>query len=91
MDLSHERKRSIRDRLAPVLAGFDPDLHFITVFLDSERTNLAIVAQKDDHPVVLRLDYLRYVSMPDDELRDTLVEQLRQRPLLAASSDGPSD
>ena len=88
MDLSHERKRSIRDRLAPMLAGFDPDLHFITVFLDSSRTNLAIVAQKDDHPVVLRLDFLRYVSMPDNELRDILVEQLRRRPLLAGASSG---
>ena len=87
MDLSHERKQSIRQRLEPVLSGFDPGLRFITVFLDSSRTNLAIVAQKDDYPVVLRLDFLRYVSMPDEELRDTLVEQLRRRPQFTGASD----
>ncbi len=86
MDLTHERKRSIRDRLEPVLSGFDPDLRYITVFLDSSRANMAIVAQKNDYPFVLRLDYLRYVSMPDDELRESLLEQLRQRPLFATAS-----
>ena len=86
MDLTRERKHSIRDRLEPVLSGFDPDLRYITVFLDSSRANMAIVAQKNDYPVVLRLDYLKYVSMPDDELREALHGQLRQRPLFATAS-----
>ena len=88
MDLSNERKRSIRERLAPLLTEFDPELEFITVFLDSGRNNMAVVAQKGDFPVVLRLDYLRYVSMPGDELRATLTEQLRRRfPLTPAARE----
>ena len=86
MDLSAERKRSIRKRLEPLLAEFDPEMKFITVFLDSGRKNLALVAQKDDHPLMLRLDYLRYVSMPDDEIRQTLGEQLRRRNLKLSPS-----
>lgn len=79
MDFSPERKKSIRKRLEPILAGFDPELKFITVFLDSGRKNLAVVAEKGDHPLVLRLDFLRYVSMPDDEIRHSLAEQLARR------------
>ncbi len=81
MDFGPERKKSIRKRLEPILAGFDPELKFITVFLDSGRKNLAVVAEKDDHPLVLRLDFLRYVSMPDNEIRHSLAEQLARRNL----------
>lgn len=90
MDLSPERKKSIRKRLEPILAGFDPELKFITVFLDSGRKNLAVVAEKDDHPLVLRLDFLRYVSMPDDEIRSSLAEQLARRRNLKLTPAPPS-
>ncbi len=79
MELTPERKRSIRRRLEPLLAALDPELKFIQVILDSRRENLGVVAQKEDQPVMLRLDFVRYVSMPDAELRDTILQQLQQR------------
>ncbi len=82
MELSRERKRSIRRRLEPLLAELDPQLQFIEVILDSSRTNLGVVVQKDERPAMLRLDFVRYVSMPDSELRATLAAQLRQKKIL---------
>ena len=82
MELTPERKQSIRRRLEPLLAALDPELKFIEVFLDSSRENLAVVAQKEDRPAVLRLDFVRYVSMPEAELRDTITRQLRAKGLL---------
>lgn len=82
MELTPERKRGIRKRLEPLLAALDPEIHFIEVFLDSSRENLAVVVQKDDRPALLRLDYIRYISMPDSELRATIVEQLSAKKLI---------
>lgn len=82
MELTPERKQSIRRRLEPLLAGLDPELKFIEVILDSSRENLGVVAQKDDQPVLLRLDFVRYVSMPEAELRATLARQLRAKNIL---------
>ena len=84
MELTPERKQSIRRRLEPLLAGLDPELKFIEVFLDSSRENLGVVAQKEDRPVVLRLDFVRYVSMPEAELRETVARQLRAKNILPA-------
>lgn len=83
MELTPERKRSIRRRLEPMLAELDPGIHFIEVFLDSRRENLGVVVQKEDHPVMLRLDFVRYVSMPEAELRAALAEQLQKKRILA--------
>lgn len=85
MELTPERKQSIRRRLEPLLAGLDPELKFIEVILDSSRENLGVVAQKDDQPVMLRLDFVRYVSMPEAELRATLARQLRAKNILPAA------
>jgi hypothetical protein len=82
MELTPERKRGIRKRLEPLLAALDPEIHYIETFLDSSRENLAVVVQKDDRPALLRLDYIRYISMPDSELRDSLAAQLRSKGLL---------
>lgn len=82
MELTPERKRSIRKRLEPFLAALDPEIHFIETFLDSSRENLAVVVQKDDRPALLRLDYIRYISMPDSELRETIVQQLSAKKLI---------
>jgi len=82
MELTPERKQSIRRRLEPLLAGLDPELKFIEVILDSSRENLGVVAQKDDQPVMLRLDFVRYVSMPEAELRATLARQLQAKGIL---------
>ena len=82
MELTSERKRSIRRRLEPLLTELDPELKFIQVILDSSRENLGVVVQKDDSPAILRLDFIRYISMPDSELRDTIAQQLRTRKIL---------
>jgi hypothetical protein len=84
MELSLERKRSIRRRLGPILSGLDSELELIEIILDSTRQYLGVVAQKEDHPVMLRLDFVRYVSMPEAELRASLAEQLRAKGILDA-------
>lgn len=82
MELTPERKRSIRKRLEPLLAALDPELKFIEVFLDSTRENLGVVVQKDDRPAIVRLDFVRYISMPDTELLDTLTRQLQAKKII---------
>lgn len=85
MELTPERKRSIRQRLEPLLAACDPELKFVEVILDSERRNLGVVVQKEDQPAVLRFDFVNYISMPEAELRARLEEQLRAKKLLTNS------
>lgn len=82
MELSPERKRSLRRRIEPFLAEVDSEIQLLELLLDSTKQHLGIVVQKDDQPAVLRLDWLRYVSMPDAELRDTLLAQLRAKKLI---------
>ena len=86
MELTAERKRSIRRRLEPLLAELDPELKFIQVILDSSRENLGVVVQRDDQPAMLRLDFIHYISMPDGELRDTIARQLRAKKILPADT-----
>ncbi|MFQ5696121.1 MAG: hypothetical protein ACE5HB_09045 [Terriglobia bacterium] len=83
MELTPERKRSIRRRLEPLLAALDPEIEYIEAFLDSTRENLGVVVQKDDRPAVVRLDFVRYVSMPETDLRAALIKQLRAKKVLA--------
>lgn len=83
MELSPERKRSLRRRIEPFLAEVDSEIQLLELLLDSTKQHLGIVVQKDDQPAVLRLDWLRYVSMPDAELRDTLWAQLRAKKLIS--------
>lgn len=82
MELTAERKRAVRRRLEPLLAALDPELKFVQVILDSSRENLGVVVQKDDRPAMLRLDFIRYISMPDTELRDIITQQLRAKKIL---------
>ena len=85
MELTPERKQSIRRRLEPLLAGLDPELKFIEVFLDSNRENLGVVVQKEDQPAILRLDFVRYVSMPEAELLAAIARQLQAKGILPAA------
>lgn len=82
MELTAERKRSIRRRLEPLLAQLDPEIEFIQVILDSSRQNLGIIVQKRDRPAMLRFDFIRYISMPDSEVRETIAGQLRAKKIL---------
>jgi len=86
VELSPERKRSIRARIEPLLAEFDPEIDLIELILDSGKQHLGVVVQKAERPAMLRLDWLRYVSMPEGELRETLLTQLRHKGLLADRS-----
>jgi len=88
VELSPERKRSIRARIAPLLAEFDSEIALIELILDSSKQHLGVVVQKGEWPAMLRLDWLRYVSMPEAELRETLLTQLRAKGLLANRSLG---
>ncbi|MFQ5778881.1 MAG: hypothetical protein ACE5IP_12825 [Terriglobia bacterium] len=82
MELTPERKRSIRRRLEPLLAALDPELSCIEIILDADRKNLGVVLQKADRPAMLRLDFVRYVSISDAELRSTLAGQLRAKKMI---------
>lgn len=88
MELSPERKRSIRARIEPLLAEFDSEITLIELILDSGKQHLGLVVQKGERPAMLRLDWLRYVSMPEVELRETLLTQLRHKGFLANRSVG---
>jgi len=83
VELSPERKRSIRARIAPLLAEFDSEIELIELILDSGKQHLGVVVQKGEQPAMLRLDWLHYVSMPEAELRETLLTQLRHKGLVA--------
>lgn len=85
MELSPERKRSLRRRIGPLLAELDPELYLVEFLLDSTKQNLGIVVQKNDQPAVLRLDWIRYVSMAEEELRQTLKTQLQAKKMIAAN------
>lgn len=83
MELTAERKRSIRRRLEPLLAQLDPEIEFVQVILDSSRVNLGVVVQKANRPAMLRFEFIRYISMPDSELRQTITRQLRAKGILS--------
>jgi hypothetical protein len=86
MELTADRKRSIRRRLEPLLAQLDPEVQFLQVILDSSRENLGVVVQKADLPAMLRLDFIRYISMPDSELREIIATQLRAKGILPSDT-----
>jgi len=86
MELTAERKRSIRRRLEPLLAQLDPEIQFIQVILDSSRQYLGVVIQKVNRPAMLRFEFIRYISMPDSEVRDDIARQLRAKGILSADT-----
>ena len=78
MALSPERKQNIRHRIEPILQEINPELKLVEILLDSTRQNLAFVVQSGEHPRILRVDYLLYVRMTENELRDSLRQQLEE-------------
>ena len=52
MQLSTERRARIHQRLEPILKECNPELQFITVFVDSSRENLGVVVQLDERPLL---------------------------------------
>ena len=76
MQLGTERKTRIRNRLEPMLQAYDPELRFITVFVDSTREDLGVVAQLRERPLLLKFGWVDFVSNPDEVLREDLRRQL---------------
>ena len=79
MVLSTERRVRIRQRLEPLLKEYNPEMIFLSVFVDSTREYLAIVAQLADRPVLLKFRWVDFISTPDDVLRDDVRSQLVQK------------
>lgn len=77
--LGEERRKKILQRVAPLLAEIDPEVRLLDVLLDSTRTQLAFVMQKQQWPLVVGMNWLDYVSHRDDELRRRLAEGLARR------------
>ena len=79
MQLSAERQARIRQRLEPILKECNPELQFITVFVDSSRENLGVVVQLDERPLLLKFGWVDFISIPDNLLREQIVAQLHQK------------
>jgi hypothetical protein len=83
--LGEERQNKILARVKPLLQEIDPDVHLITVVLDSTRQHLAFMMQKGEWPIIIGMNWLDYVSHRDQELKARLAEALSQR--LAAAQE----
>ena len=79
MVLSTERKTRVRQRLEPLLKEYSQEMTFLSVFVDSTREYLAIVAQLADQPVILKFRWVDFISTPDDVLRNDVHSQLVQK------------
>ncbi len=79
MQLGTERRTRVRQRVEPVLSVYDPDLQFITVFVDSTRDTLGVVVQMEDRPLLLKFGWVDFISSSDDSLRETIYSQLDQK------------
>ena len=79
MQLGAERRARIRHRLDPILRQYDPELQFVTVFVDSTREDLGIVAQLGERPLLLKFRWVDFISNPDDVLREDVFSQLKEK------------
>ena len=79
MQLGAERRARIRHRLDPVLKQYDPELEFVTVFVDSTREDLGVVAQLGERPLLLKFRWVDFISNPDDVLREDVFSQLNEK------------
>lgn len=79
MQLGVERRARIRHRLDPILKEYDPEMEFVTVFVDSKREDLGVVAQLGEQPLLLKFRWVDFISVPDDLLRQEVFSQLNQK------------
>jgi hypothetical protein len=79
MQLGTERRLRIKQRLEPILKEFNPALQFITVFVDSAREYLGVVAQVEDQPLLLKFPWVEFISSSDLALREQVRSQLEQK------------
>ena len=79
MQLSAERRARIRQRLEPILKECNPELQFVSVFVDSSRENLGVVVQLDEQPLLLKFGWVDFISIPDKLLQEQVTAQLNQK------------
>lgn len=79
MKFSPERMAKMRARLTPMLRNFHPGMELITIFAESSREYLGVVAQLEDRPLVLKFSWIDFISRPDDDLQAELTAQLQQK------------
>jgi len=79
MQLGAERRARVRHRLEAILSQFDPELRFVTVFVDSTREDLGVVVQLGERPLLLKFRWVDFISNPEDILRKEVFAQLNQR------------
>jgi len=90
VQLGAERRARIRHRLDPILRQYDPDLQFVTVFVDSAREDLGVVTQLGERPLLLKFRWVEFISNPEELLREEVFAQLNERLGRQASErDGP--
>jgi predicted aspartyl protease len=77
--LGEERRQKILERVRGLMREIDPDVKLHEVILDSTRQQLAFIAQKGEHPIVIGMNWLDYVSHRDEELKGRLEEALSRR------------
>jgi hypothetical protein len=77
--LHDETRKRILERIRSILASIDPDVHLLDVVLDSTRTQLAIMLQKGEFPIVLGMEWLDFVSHKNEDLANLLREGLTNR------------
>lgn len=77
--LGEERRQKILERVRGLLHEIDPDVKLHEVVLDSTRQQLAFITQKGEHPIVIGMNWLDYVSHRDEELKRKLEEALAKR------------
>jgi hypothetical protein len=79
MQLGAERKARVRNRLDPILKQYNPELQFVTVFVDSMREDLGVVTQLGERPLLLKFRWVDFISNPEDVLREEVYSQLNEK------------
>ena len=79
MQLGAERRARVRHRLESILRQYDPELQFVTVFVDSTREDLGVVAQLGERPLLLKFRWVEFISNPEDVLREDVFSQLNEK------------
>ena len=79
MQLGTERRARVRHRLDPILRQYDSELQFVTVFVDSTREDLGVVAQLGERPLLLKFRWVDFISDPEEVLREEVFAQLNEK------------
>ena len=79
MQLGTDRRTRIQHRLEPILKQYDPELVFVTVFVDSTREDLGVVAQLGERPLLLKFRWVDFISNPDEVLREEVFAQIHRK------------